>query len=165
MCAENAKNKTGELPAISSRPCGRRDIGIQTLTSVGVVEYSPKLLGDRRSDKWWLILRCDPSLGEYYRHLYSLACFRTQKLLRPAWVEHITVVRNEPPPNMVAWERHLGKCETFCYNPVPQTNGAYWWLAVECPSLLDLREELGLSREPLIPLHLSFGHEVNHEGS
>lgn len=135
--------------------------------SVGILRYSPKLLGDRASEKWWLVLDCDESLGCYYRHLYWLAHFRVQKLLRPAWKEHVTVIRNEEPPHKGGWEKYTGKSVEFEYNPEPRTNGSYWWLEVCSRELQEIRVELGLSREPAIPLHLSFGHQQgsNHEGS
>ena len=129
------------------------------MKSVGILRYSPKLLGDRASEKWWLVLDCDESLGAYYRHLYWLAHFRTERLVRPAWREHVTVIRNEEPVNRGVWERHTGKAIEFEYNPMPQTNGDYWWLEVVCVELFTIREELGLAREPEIPFHVSFGHE------
>jgi hypothetical protein len=125
--------------------------------STGILRYSPQLLGNR-GQKWWLVLDCDPSVGQYYRHLYWLARHRVEKMLRPAWQEHITVVRNEEPPLQKLWQKHEGLEVGFWYNLLPATNGTYWWLQVECSQLLDIREELGLSRDPEVPLHLSFGH-------
>jgi hypothetical protein len=81
-----------------------------------------------------------------------------EKMLRPAWQEHVTVIRNEEPPLQSLWQKYAGLSVDFCYNPLPRSNGAYWWVDVECPFLLEIREELGLS-SPEIPLHMSFGHE------
>ena len=131
--------------------------------STGTLRYSPKLLGDRASEKWWLILDCDPDLGRYYRHLYCIAQYRTQKMLRPAWAEHITVVRNEEPPNPQFWGRYTGHTVSFYYNTVPKTNGDYWWLEVNQTWLRDLRQELGLPRSPEIPFHMSLGHGCTEE--
>ena len=128
-------------------------------TSQGRLRYSPKLLGDRKSEKWWLVVDCDDSIGQYHRHLYWVHTYRTHKLVRPAWKEHITVIRNEEPPDKRHWEQYDGEVVEFSYDFSAQTNGEYWWLRVDCPRLLEIREELGLSREPLIPLHLSIGHE------
>ena len=124
--------------------------------STGTLRYSPQLLGNVQ--KWWLILDCDPSIGKYYRHLYWLGRHRVEKMTRPAWREHVTVIRNEEPPLQNLWHKHAGQRVQFCYNPVPRTNGAYWWLSVECPELLVIREAIGLVKDPEIPLHLSFGH-------
>lgn len=127
-------------------------------TSTGTLRYSPKLLGDRASEKWWLVVDCDPELGKYYRHLFWLGAYKTAKVFRPAWREHITVIRNEEPPNVSLWEKYAGHQVQFQYNARPQTNGDYWWLSVECDQLLEIREELGLPRQPKIPLHLSICH-------
>lgn len=136
------------------------------MKSTGILRYSPKLLGERASEKWWLVLDCDESIGTYLRHLYWLSKFRTQNLQRPAWREHVTAIRNEEPRNKQFWELYAGNPLDFEYNPVPQTNGNYWWVTVTCPMLLDIREELGLPREPLVPFHLSFGHEgIGHVAS
>ena len=128
------------------------------MKSFGTLRYSPKLLGDS-SEKWWVVLDCDPGLGQYYRHLYWLAHYRTERIVRPAWAEHVTVVRNEEPPNKIAWERYPGRLIEFECGSVPCTNGSYWWLDVFCPELCKIREELGLLSDPVIPFHISFGHE------
>lgn len=130
---------------------------IERFLSVGTLEYSPPSLGTSPS-KWWLILRCDPCLGQYYRHLYWIGNHRTRKLLRPVWAEHVTVIRNEEPPLQNLWQKHAGLPVEFWYNPLPRSNGTYWWVDVECPLLDEIREELGLS-SPEIPFHMSFGHE------
>ena len=126
-------------------------------TSIGTLRYSPKLVGNR-SEKWWAVLDCDLGLGVYYRHQFWLAHYRTVKLVRASWAEHITIIRNEEPLFKEAWEKYPGRSFEFSYDPVPESNGLYWWLSVYCPELWNLRLELGLPREPEFPFHLSFGH-------
>lgn len=130
------------------------------MKDAGTLRYSPKLLGDRKSSKWWLILDCDEELGRYYRWLHHTWSHRCDKLMRPAWDAHITVVRDEEPleDRKHLWERYSGELVEFTLNPYVGTNGDYFWLDVFCPRLLDIREELGLPRDPLYPLHLSIGH-------
>ncbi len=129
--------------------------------SHGLLRYSPKLLGDKVSAKWWLVVDCDDEIGRYYRQLYHSHRYFAETLAKPAWQEHITVIRDEEPVAELAhyWEQHAGKVITFEYDPVPKTNGIYWWLTVHCDTLLDMRVQLGLPRDPEFPLHLSFGHE------
>ena len=129
------------------------------IRSVGTLRYSPKLLGDRLSEKWWLVLDCDEAIGTYYRDLYRLFHHRTKQLLRPAWDSHITVIRNEEPLHKEYWEKYSGKMVEFEYETSPLTDGNYWWVTVFCEELLDLRTELGLPRDPELPLHLSIGHQ------
>lgn len=132
--------------------------GARTLSrSNGKLRYSPKLLGENPS-KWWVVLDCHKDIGVYYRHLHWLANHRCRQIQRPAWDVHITVVRDEEPPCKEFWEAYASEEVTFDYDPTIRTDGAYYWLEVVCPRLLDLRSELGLSREPEIPLHLSIGH-------
>jgi hypothetical protein len=78
--------------------------------------------------------------------------------MRPAWASHITVIRNEEPPNRDLWEKYNNQKVDFLYIPPVETNGEYFWLNVICDKLFQIREELGLPREPEIPLHLSIGH-------
>jgi hypothetical protein len=125
----------------------------------GTLRYSPKTLGERVSPKWWLVIDADPEIGRYFRHLHHLSVFRTKKLSRPAWAEHITVVRDEVPQQPQFWERYAGKSIDLIVTPLPETDGVYHWLPIQCGAALDIREELGLARDPLYPLHLSFGHE------
>jgi hypothetical protein len=116
----------------------------------GTLRYSPKLLGGGTpSPNWWLILDCDPELGRYFRHLYHLQTYRTRKLNRPAWAEHVSVIRNEPPPNPTLWEAFSGQQVEIKVLLPADTNGYYVWLPVECDYLLDLREGLGLPRHPI----------------
>lgn len=139
--------------------CASSRVGLNWLESKGTLRYSPKLLGDRASDKWWLVVDCDPEIGKYYRHLFGSYNYHVRKLSKPAWKEHITVVRDEEPKNKHFWE-NWDQCEIiFYYRHVPRTNGVYWWLDVKCEFLHVLRTELGLLRNPSIPFHLSFGHE------
>lgn len=126
------------------------------LQSKGELRYSPQLLGEG-SSKWWLVMDCDPEIGKYYRYLYSLDRFHSAIMVRPAWKEHITVIRNEEPPKPEAWHKYEGLVVEFGYRPEVLTNGEYYWLAIECPFLTELRQELGLG-EPEFPFHLSIGH-------
>lgn len=141
----------------TSQPTIVGRITVKMEISTGILRYSPQLLGKSPS-KWWLVLDCDPSIGQYYRHLYWLSRYRVEKILRPAWQDHVTVIRNEEPPLQNLWQKHAGLSVEFWYNPIPRSNGAYWWVDVECPLLDEIREELGLS-SPEIPFHMSFGHE------
>lgn len=133
--------------------------------TIGKLRYSPKTLGDQNSPNWWLILDTDQEIGKYYRQLYHLATFRCSKLEKPAWADHVTVIRNEEPPNKLFWEKYEGLDVEIEVESIPQTNGHYTWLGVKCELLLQLREELGLTREPKIPLHLSFGHSGNRQAT
>ena len=129
--------------------------------SQGYLKYSPKTLGNRISENWYLVLHCDEDIGKYYRYLFYIANFKTIKLQRPAWKEHITVIRNEEPANefKYLWEKYDSRTIEFEYEHNVKDNDHYYWFSAYSNDLLDIREELGLKREPEIPFHLSIGHK------
>jgi hypothetical protein len=128
-------------------------------TAAGKLRYSPKLLGDRVSEKWWLVLDVDQAISNLYRHLYWLNNYKCRKLQRPAWGAHISILRNEEPPDekKFLWEKYAGETLKFEYTTFVKNNGDHWWLPVTCEKALEIRVELGLSRNPYYPLHLTFG--------
>lgn len=133
---------------------------IKGFESIGILRYSPKRLGDQSSPNWWLVIDCDPGLGEYYRHLYWLCQYKCHRLMRPAWKEHVSLIRNErPTKNDFLWGVYNGHSMAFFYDPEVKTNGEYYWLDVYCPGVRLMRKELGLPEEPEFPLHLTIGHE------
>ena len=118
--------------------------------SQGTLRYSPKR---QSSDQhWWLVLDCDPKISEYYRHLYYMQHHQTQKLARPFWGAHITIIRNEEPENQYKhlWKKYAGEKLTFSYrsgvknNYSPERYRSFYWLDVVCPRFDELRTELGL---------------------
>ena len=127
------------------------------MISEGKLRYSPTLNGGRQ-EKYWLILDCDPTIGEYYRCLYRNHFHGCRKLLRPSWREHVTVIRNEEPTkNQDLWLKYDGQIVQFNYTPEVVDNEVYFWLEVDCEQLLDIREEYGLPRDPEFALHLTVG--------
>lgn len=126
--------------------------------SIGVVRCSPKLDKARNSSKWWMVLDCDPELGRYYRHLFYVANYKTIVLRRPAWADHISIVRDEKPQFEDMWEDFNGKEIKFTYDVNMVANGIYCWLPVICEEALDIRVKLGLVKDPYFPLHLTIGN-------
>lgn len=140
------------------------------MKSVGVYRYSPTLNGsmqrrDGGSTRWWLIIECDPELGRYLRHQFLLAVHRTAKPQAPLWGTHISVIRDEEPSDKTRWELYNGQQVEFEYDPEIHHTGGYLWVAVQCEAALRHREELGLPREPIPPLHLTIGNlKMDEEG-
>jgi len=127
------------------------------MQSTGIIRYSPDLLGNHEGHNWWIVLDCDPGIGKYYRWLYHINSFRTNKLSRPAWKEHITVVRDETPLHKEYWERYENEVVEFEYGPEVRWNGLYYWLDVESKRFQAIRDELGLGL-PIIGFHLTIGN-------
>jgi hypothetical protein len=134
------------------------------IRSFGTLRYSPALRAgvhtrrDGGTTRWWLIVDCDPELGRYLRHLYTIAKRRTRTLQAPLWGPHISVIRGEEPHDVRAWGEHDGAAIEFDYDPNARETDGYVWYPVECAAMLDLRERLGLAREPSPALHLTIGN-------
>lgn len=131
----------------------------------GQLEFAPAL--DRKGTRvrrdgftteWWLIIRCAPDLGRYFRELFALDRYHTTSLQEPLWGTHVSVIRGEMPPSHDQWGRLAGQTVELEYTHEPQETAGYVWLPVTCPAALDYRESLGLSREPSLPLHLTIGN-------
>jgi hypothetical protein len=84
--------------------------------------------------------------------------YKTSELRRPAWETHISVIRDEKPSNESDWLKYDGQDIEFTYMPDLEFNGIYVWMPVLCPNALDIREELGLPRNPFYDLHLTVGN-------
>jgi hypothetical protein len=129
--------------------------------STGKLIYSPHShLG--KSDNWATIF-CDDEISTYYRHLfikqypYLNGFNKGIKLSRPVWGSHISFIRGDEKIPSHIWGLDNNKIIEFEYQPEVKDNGTYFWLNVNCPYLLDLREELGLPRKPKMRLHLTIG--------
>jgi hypothetical protein len=129
------------------------------LKLTGTLNYSPKLLGDRISSKWWLTIKCDTGLAKYWRHLYHLHTHRCYRLDPPSWREHVTIIRDEEPAELyrARWEKWAGHEIEFEVIPKVEHNNEYYWLPVICEEAMLIRKELGLA-EPYYPFHFSIGH-------
>lgn len=123
--------------------------------SIGRLHYYPVVSNDIKDNPWWLVVQCCDDLIKYYRWLVLKAT--GIKLAKPAWGAHISVIRGEKPPTEELWEKYQGKSISFLYSPIIYTDKKYWWLDVEAPFLLDIRQECGLKREPEFALHLTVG--------
>ena len=136
---------------------------IMSIKSIGYIRYSPKNNGkiirrDGGTTKWWMVLDCDPKIGEYYRKLFKMLRYGVETIQNPTWGAHISVVADEKPLVMEKWRFYSGMAVEFEYSHISETNGYYVWQPVFCNRLLDMREELGLKRNPRFPLHLTIGN-------
>jgi hypothetical protein len=103
--------------------------------SKGTLRYS------RTEGKYWLVVDVDPDIVALARALIP-PYFR---LNRQKYDPHITVVRNEIPPNSDKWNLHAGEIIEFQYDPNVRNGKVYWWLDAFCDRLCEIRMELGLT--------------------
>ena|ERR1700676_966439 len=129
------------------------------MKSLGKIVYSPQShLGINKN---WVVLMGDDNISLYYRKLYEMEYPYlngrfSSKLTRPIWGSHCSFIRNEFISDKL-WGTDNNKIIEFDYFDGVKTNGTYFWLRVECPYLLNLRERLGLCRNPKLDLHLTIG--------
>lgn len=131
----------------------------------GICRFSPPLnkrgetvRRDGKTTDWWLVLECDPELGRYLRQLFFMHHHKTESLQEPLWGTHVTVIRDEQPPNLELWKSIESETFSIHYGTEITVFDEYVFLPVECPAALDYREQLGLPREPEYPLHMTFGN-------
>lgn len=147
--------------------------------------FDPKPLSgssEKMFKPFWVIAVVDgqngKDFGDYYRYLLEKrfgmhvqssytdqgeTVIRTHmglKLQLPAWGTHISIVRGEPVEKKV-WESYKAqyndKLVDFEYDISPRTSGVHWWLRIKCEEFLNLRELMGLKRNPQWSLHLTLG--------
>lgn len=87
-----------------------------------------------------LIVELENDLGNYYRSLIP-KYFRFQK---PRYNTHISVIRGEDISNIKYWGKLNNLEIEFYYDNHIFQNSTYYWLAVECNLLKNIRENLGL---------------------
>lgn len=119
---------------------------------------------------WWMVLdEVSEDLGRYYRRLYWLEHNKGQKLHKPYWGAHVTIVRNEIPPNLAKWWNYHGEEIEFEYFPGVCDNygseryRSFYWLNVRCPRFDEIRVELGLPPNSDGIYHVTIGSTENEQ--
>src|ERR1700722_8266402 len=129
-------------------------------TSTGKIKYDPHV--ERGTFKpHWVILQCDRELIRYYQHIFYTLYWK--RLQTPMWGPHVSIIRGGRPTKPEAWKQLNGKLIEFSYTYDGDfyTNfdkgGKHFWIKTWSPTFAEIRESLGLSREPKVPFHLSIG--------
>ena len=127
-------------------------------TGFGHIVYDP--FRSNKMEPWWCIVEVDKEITRYYREWLR----REQHLHLnvPSWDAHITVVKGERSvqrfPHL--WKKYHGKRVDFRYEHgnirvVKDTNqpGSFYFINVDCPELLDIRQELQLTTK--VNMHIT----------
>ena len=122
------------------------------MLSVGTIRYG--------KSSWYMVIDCCPELGRLYRTLFYESVYRTRKIQKPLYGNHITVIRREEPTNKDLWFKYDGMEIQFEYSPLANCNRYYHWLPIKCSKLDEIRVELGLTNPPICPYHMTFGNEI-----
>lgn len=104
-----------------------------------------------------LIVEVDDELASYYRALIP----RYYHAHKPMYRAHISLVRKAVPPNMEAWERHVGREVSFQYENVIYYDELYFWLNAYSLELESVRAELGLEPWGDVSLSPDFKHRFH----
>jgi hypothetical protein len=100
---------------------------------------------------------CDDEISRYYRTLFSKQFPYLNKIQKPTWGAHISILRGEKIKNYNIWKLDEGKIIDFEYDPIVKDNGEYFWLTVKCNYLSELRIRYGLNPLPQYGFHLTIG--------
>jgi hypothetical protein len=133
--------------------------------TTGTFRFSPPLgrggstvRRDGVTTEWWLILECDREIGSYLRFLFAKERHGVEELNEPLWGTHVSVIRDEKPPELAAWKAPEGDAVKLFYSQEVEIHSGYAAVPVVCEDVLDYREKLGLPREPKFPLHMTIGN-------
>ncbi len=110
---------------------------------------------DKGNRKWWLLLKCDPEIINFYSWLSVRNGWEIVKGSR--WGPHISVVSGEKPKNMWHWNRLPGKSCEFRYSIHQRHDDHFIWLDVQSDELERIRNNLGLPSKPYFSFHLTLG--------
>ena len=127
----------------------------------GILDFTPQDVTKKHKiqSAWKCVAmiktNCDTS--DYYAWFLKTRFNLT--LNKPLRGTHITFISDRMDRDlfMEASKIFNGKEITFYYQNMPRSNGQHWWLRVWSPEAEDIREALGLTRDPYFGLHLTLG--------
>lgn len=102
-------------------------------SSIGLLIYS--------DNPYKLIVEVDDEIGKYYRSLIP----KYLGVQRPMYTSHISIIRNETPPNIQVWRKYHQNEIVFNYESFVYNGTVYYWLNAYSKTLEDIRKELGLA--------------------
>ncbi len=108
----------------------------------------------------WILIDVDEEIGKYYRELYRLRRYKTERL-NPPTTCHITVTSIHDLKKIGAenWWGYPNNEQIieFEYSPEASDSGVYVVLPVVCARAQEIRDELGLGK-PFYPFHITIGN-------
>lgn len=117
----------------------------------GRINYDPHRGTMKRDTANWCVIELDREITRYYREWLK----REKHIIlqQPAWDAHISVVRGERIPQKYKdmWKKRQGQRVEFIYehgdiqvSKDKDAPGWFHWIRVHCPTVDEIREELGL---------------------
>jgi len=109
--------------------------------SEGKIIVDPSI-GNKYED-WWIMAKTSNGLASFYRSLVAKRF--GVRLIEPSFNSHISIITGEKPLlNEDQWKKFHGEKITFKYSNEIFTNGYFFWIRVQSPEMIELREYYGL---------------------
>jgi hypothetical protein len=131
----------------------------------GILDFTPEDFTEKhRSQSVWkrvAIIKTDCELERYYAwFLKKRFNLELNSSLRGT---HVTFISDRLEKELFDQAAVIfNKKEIDFYIELePRSNGEHWWLRVHCPEAENIREVLGLSREPFFGMHLTLGRAIS----
>lgn len=127
----------------------------------GKLVFQPPNVSKKHNNQNWkkvamIILDC--SMDRYYA--WFLKKRFNLDFNKPLRGPHVTIISDKMDDYTFKEASKLfnNKNINFYYELEPRTNSKHWWLRVYCPEGENIREALGLKREPYFGFHLTIGY-------
>lgn len=131
----------------------------------GILDFSPpdKTKKHREQSSWKRVamIRTDCQIDRYYSwFLKKRFNLNLNNNLRGT---HVTFISDMLEFELFEQAREIfnGKEIDFYVETEPCSSGQHWWLRVHCPDAENIREFLGLDRDPYFGMHLTLGRIVD----
>lgn len=127
----------------------------------GILDFTPQDMTKKHinqsSWKRVAIIKTNCDISEYYA--WYLKKRFNLILNKPLRGTHITFISDRLDKKIFqeASDIFNKKEITFYYEPIPKSNGLHWWLRAFSTEAEDIREALGLDRNPYFGMHLTIG--------
>jgi hypothetical protein len=128
----------------------------------GTIEFEPENVTrkhERQSD-WKRVAMIRTHCDMHFYYCWFLKRRFNLELNRPLRGSHVTFIsdRMSREPFEEAKKIFDGKSITFYLDTEPKTNGEHWWLRAYSREANDIREAMGLERDPYFGLHFTLGY-------
>jgi hypothetical protein len=138
----------------------------------GILDFTPvDVTRKHKSQSEWkctAIIKTDCDIADYYA--WFLKTRFSLVLNKPLRGTHVSFINDRMNKELFMEGSKIfnGREITFYYENMPRSNtGNHWWLRVWSTEAEDIRQALGLTRDPYFSLHLTLGlaNEKNIEHS
>lgn len=136
----------------------------------GILDFTPQdVTRKHQKQSMWkcvAIIKTNCDIADYYSWFLNKRF--NLKLNPPLRDTHVTFISDRMDKELFMEGSKIfnGKEITFYYENMPRSNGNHWWLRVWSPEAENIRESLGLTRDPYFGLHLTIGmaneKNINH---